>query len=281
MEIPHADISRIDIAKKGRHIEILRENDTWLAGDKKYPADSRMIDSMINGIADLRLTALASESKNYALYELDEDRRIEVRAFNGDRLLRTLMIGKPASSYRHTFVMLDSDHRVFHAEGGIRNTFDRKVSDLRDKAVMEISGDITEIVMQKDGTELVIVQAAAPVSVDVTEEDVQETAQEKAVPKWATADGREVKENEVDAIVRTMSNFLCDEFIEDRTKDDFTSPIFTITLKGMKSYTMSLFEKKDDKYPAVSSENSYPFLISEWKAKNIMKDFESLIEGGE
>jgi hypothetical protein len=274
------DISKLRIKKHDSEIELIREGDKWLAGPGKYAADNTVIDKMLEEISGLTLTALASESKKYAIYELDEKNKIKVEAYKDDSLLRGISVGKPASSYRHTFVMIDDDHRVFHAEGNIKSDFNKTISDLRDKTVMAFTDDITEIILKKGREEMTVVKATAPVSVDVTREQSKEEEQktEEPGPKWTTADGKKVKENEVDGIVNTLSNLLCDEFIEDRTKDDFKSPIFTATLKGVNTYMIFLFEKKDNQYPAISSESEYPFLISEWKADEIMKDFGSLVE---
>lgn len=271
------DISKITITKSGEEITLVRENDKWFAGEQKYPADSTVIDNMVGNIAGLKLTALASESKSYSIYELDKDKRIEVEGYKGDELLRKIIIGKPAASYRHTFVMLDDDHRVFHAEGNIKNSFDKKVSDLRDRTVMRFSDDITDLVIKKGDEEIKIARASAPVSVDITGEEGEARKTQEAGPKWTTADGRPVKESEIDGIINTLSSFQCDEFLEDETKDDFKSPIYTAALAGVNTYTISIFEKTGDKYPAVSSESPYPFLIAEWKANKIMKEPESLI----
>ena len=112
----------------------------WLVGTHKYPADSSSVDKMLKQVTGISLSALASESKSYSIYELDNDRKIEVRAYKGDEIVRTISIGKPASSHRHTFVMIDDDHRVFHAEGNIQADFSRTVPDLRDKKVMACPG---------------------------------------------------------------------------------------------------------------------------------------------
>ncbi|NOZ68948.1 MAG: DUF4340 domain-containing protein, partial [Deferribacteres bacterium] len=196
-----------------------------------------------------------------------------------DRLLRRLNIGKPASSYRFTFVMLDDDPRVFQAKGEIKSTFSRTVSDLRDRKVMAFTDDITEVVLKRGKEEIKFLRTKAPVSVDTTgEKEGQEQKEEEEASAWKTADGRAAKAKEIDGIINTLSGLVCDGFIEDSKKEDFKSPVFTATLKGINTYTISIFSKKDGKYTAVSSTSEYPFLISEWKAKRIMKDFGSLIE---
>ncbi len=276
------DISKLNIRKKDSEIALIKENGKWLISEKKYPADNSLVDKMLEDMSGLKLTALASESEKYAIYELDKKNRIQVEAYKGDSLLRKLSIGKPASSYRHTFIMLDDDHRVSHSEGNIKSDFDKTISELRDKNVMSFQDDIMELTLKKDKDEITIAKAIAPVSVDISEKQVEEQKTEEAGPKWMTSNGKSVKASEVDGIINTLSNLQCDEFIEDKTKEDFTYPIFTATLKGVNIYAISIFEKRqDNKYPAISSESEYPFLISKWKANKIMKEPGSLMENPE
>jgi hypothetical protein len=276
-KIETGDISRLTISKIDSEIVLLKENSTWLVGTQKYPADPSTIDKMLTQISGISLTALASESRNYSIYELDNDKKIEVKAFKGDNIIRNISIGKPASSYKHTFVMIDDDHRVFHAEGNLRADFIRTVPELRDKKVMSVQDEITELILNVGNKNMTIVKAAAPVSVDINEQKTGDQPVDQG-PKWITADNRPVKDSEIDSIIRSLSDYRCDEFIEEKTKQDFTSPVYTATLKGTKEYSISFYEKQDEKYPAVTTESEYPFMVSEWKANQIMKELDSLLE---
>jgi hypothetical protein len=144
---------------------------------------------------------------------------------------------------------------------------------------MSFSDEISEIVLKKGDGIMTIFRAAAPVSVDVTGKKDQEAEPAPAVPKWTTPDNKPLKDADIDGIVDALSNYLCDEFIEDQTREDFVAPVFTATLKGInKSYSLSFYEKKEGRFPAISSESQYPFLVSEWKANKVMKDFKSLLQ---
>ncbi len=275
--IETGDISRLTIHNKGSEIELLKENSTWLVGAQKYPADSSAVNKMLKQVTGISLSALASESKNYSIYELDDDKKVKITAFKGDEVMRTISIGKPASSHRHTFVMLGDDHRVFHAEGNIRTDFTKTVPDLRDKKVMAVQDEISELTLQRGDSKMTIVKATAPVSVDISDQNAEEQPVDEG-PKWTTADGRPAKDSEIDSIISSLSDYQCDSFIEGKSKQDFTDPVFTAVFKGTKEYSISFYEKQDDKYPAVTSENDYPFMVSEWKAKKIMKDLDSLIK---
>jgi hypothetical protein len=277
-KIQQADISKINIRKKDADIVLVRDGDGWRVGPERYPASASGVDIIINTITGLKLSAMVSESKNYPLYELDEEHAIEVEAFNGDESLVKVLIGKPASSYRHTFVRLGDDHRVYHAEGNLKYDFNKTASDLRDKKVMTFSDELIEITLKKGDDELTVIKKTHPVSVDVSDKEGEEGAEQAEPPQWITPGGKPVKQKEVDEIVTTLSDLDCDTFIEGKSRNDFTSPVYTITLKGADTYSLSFFEKKDKQYPAISSQSDYPFLLSEWKAGRIMKDLSSLTE---
>jgi hypothetical protein len=84
-EIAKDEITKISIRKKDSEIILTQDGGIWLIGDKKYPADISVVDKIIDTISGLTLTALASESENYAIYELDEKGRIEVQVYVEDK----------------------------------------------------------------------------------------------------------------------------------------------------------------------------------------------------
>ncbi len=269
------DITKLLITKEGSEIILLKENDKWFISPENFSADNARLEKMLDDISTLTLTALASESKNYSIYELSGDRRIVVEAFKDDNALRMIGIGKTTSSNRQTFITLNDDHRVFHVKNNLRQTFDTTVSELRDKTVMNIKEEIGEITLTKGKDSIKILMSSAPVSIDPQLAGHGEE-QVPVMPKWVTSDGISVNEYEIDGLINTLTNLLCNEFITGKTKADFKSPVYTVDLKGMNTFTISLFEKEENGYPAISSGSDYPFFLSEWKAEKIMKDLNTL-----
>jgi hypothetical protein len=280
--IAEKDISKITIEKEGPDISLQRDGERWIILPQKYPADGTQVKEMVDAIGSPALTALASESKSYSIYELDEGRKIAVTIYKGGDALRKVDIGKAASSFSHTFVKIDDDHRVYHARGNLKNTFDKDVPALRDKKVMKIDEEVIEISLKEGKKEINIVRRAAPAP-DVATPDRDEKKEEqgevtnKRESKWITADGNPVVDEKADEIVETLKELRCDGFVEDKTKVDLKNPIFTVTLTGTASHTLSLLDKKSTQYVATSSGSDYPFLLSEWKAEKIKKDLNSLI----
>ena len=279
-DIPQAaakEISRLQITKGQASIVINKKNDKWYIAPDEFPADTNKVKNMLNAIEKLTLTALVSESKNYNLYDLDEEKKINVKAWQGENLRQDVDLGKTASSFRHTFVRPAGDERVFHARGNFKNNFDFSVDDLRDKLVLALSpADIQLIRVIKDQLTLTFSKSQVPVVVDNTKaEKKSDPAPGAKKSAWQAADGRPVEETAVNQLLNAVSDLRCEKFINDRQKEDFTSPLFTLQLKGAQEYSLSIFAKtadKDTDFPAVSSGSNYPFLLSGSQVDRIMKN---------
>ncbi len=276
-QVAAKEISRLQITKGQASIVINKKDDKWYIAPDEFPADANKVKNMLNAIEKLTLTALVSESKNYNLYDLNEEKKINVKAWQGEDLKRDVDLGKTASSFRHTFVRPAGDERVFHARGNFKNNFDFSVDDLRDKLVLALNpADIQLIQVIKDQQTLTISKSQAPVVVDNTEaEKKSDPAPGAKKSAWQAADGRPVEETAVNQLLNAVSDLRCEKFINDRQKEDFTSPLFTLQLKGGQEYSLSIFAKtaeKDTEFPAVSSGSNYPFLLSGSQVDSIMKD---------
>ena len=180
--IEKEDITRFTIRKGDSEVTLKRDGDRWRILPEGYPVDGAAMDRMLDTIAGLRLTAMASTSENYAVYDLQEGEGVQVTAFKGEDLLLSIVIGKAAPSHRHTFVKLADDSRVYHAEKNLRNSFDKETSDLRDKQVMKIDEEISEIILTAGKKSLHILRAAVREGVDP--DQAQAEVKEENVPTY-------------------------------------------------------------------------------------------------
>lgn len=281
-EIQDFDISYIKITKGPETVELKQKDDHWLIYPEKYPADEQKIDPMVDAIKTLTVTAMVSEAESYHRYELDSENKIRVRAGSDDNILRTFDIGKAAPSHRHTFVKLPDDKRVYHARGNFSSDFDQTKAQLRDKTVLSVDRNQVQqvTITDKDGN-TVLQMAQVPAQTEDEAETEKDAAEDNALSKdvapelvWRDADGNPVAEANINNFFNNVSNLKCQSYIKDKTKADFIDPLYTITMTGAKTWTLSIFEKlnkDDDTYPAISSENDYPFMLPAHKMDNMVK----------
>lgn len=284
-------LTKIEITKPDGALTLVKKDDKWLIDPKGYPTDETKITGITDTVKDLTLTALASRAKNYSLYDLAEDKAIHVKVYQEDKVVREFDIGKTTPSNNHTFVKIKDDDNVYHAAKAFRRDFDKKAGDLRNKVVMKLDkNEISEIQLdKKEGEKYLFTKTAKPVEKVETPEDKKE---EPTTPPtetiWAMADGKEGNKSNLDSILNQLADLKCDEYIDDKTPEDFKDPVFTVRLKGKKDYTLFIYEKFEkkgkegengvEKYPMVSSESPYPFLLSKYAAERLMKKEEDLLK---
>jgi len=277
------EITRLQLTKAGTQIILNKKDTHWYIAPREYPADNKKLEVMLENIADLNLTALVAESKNYNRYDLEEEKKINVRAWRGDSLGRDIDVGKTASSFRHTFVKLAGDDRVFHALGNLHDAFDQSVDSLREKTVLAFKPDeIQEIEITKAPQSLIFARVQTPAGEETrvaAKNEVPAAAAPKSV--WQTADGRPGDDAALSQMLSALSGLRCEKFIDDRNKADFNAPVYTIRLKGAQEYTLSLFAKPkaDDKdTTATSSASDYPFVLGASQVDRLMRDPEALVK---
>jgi len=282
-QVSQKDITRLEITKGKTIIELNKKDNSWYIAPKEYPADADKVKNMLDNVEKLTLTALVSESKNYNLYDLSGEAKINVKAYQADSLKRDIDVGKTASSFRHTFVKTAGDDRVFHARGNFRNTFDTTVDDLRDKTILTYTpSDIQQIQITEGKQSFMLTRTQPPEKEESPTAEKEESAAPPAQKTvWQTQDGRTGDEAAVSQLLNTLSNLRCETFIEDRGKEDFTTPLINIRLKGSQEYSLSIFaktEEKESEQPAISSASKYAFRLTDSAAQGIMKDASNILK---
>jgi hypothetical protein len=272
-------ITKIEISKGGDSIVLNKKDDKWYLEPPGYLADANKVKDMLNVFGAFTLTTLVSESKDYVRYDLNDEKRITVKAWQQDSLKRNFDIGKAASSFRHTFVKLNDDSRVFHARDNFRGKFDLTKDNLRDKSVLSFkAADIKEIQIAKDQTSLKLARSKVPVT---PQQEKSDNAPQVAVKfEWQSSDGTKANGPNLNRLLTTLSNLKCATYINDRSKETFSVPIYAVTLKGSQDYQLDVFaklQKDDENYPAVSSASDYPFFLSDSQVQQIMINPEEML----
>lgn len=262
------DITKLTLKDASSDIKLERKDGKWFILPEKFPADSALVDRMKRKISSLTLTALASGPGYDSIYGLDDSGAIKVGAYSGDKVLRGFEVGKSAPAGRQTFVKLRGDGRVFYADGNLRYLFYKKINDLRDKTVLSFNDIITGLTIKKGRRKSVFAEATPKVS--------GKSGRKSPTPTWLTASGSKADGEKIDKIISTLSNLSCNGFVPSKTKEGFKHPAYVVTLKGKESYSLSLFKKEGDKYPALSSQSAYPFYLESWQAESIIKNLDIL-----
>ncbi len=285
--IPSGEIDKLEITQASGTITIAGKEKIWSISPQGYSADPTKVQDMLKSIENLTLSELAAEKKDYQRYDLTDDKKIQVKAYKGSELLREFDIGKTPSTYRHTFIRIQDDTRVYYARESFRSNFAYEIKDLRHKVVMALDkNEISGVKIEQEGnlfefTKQMIPVLTPPEAEKVEAEEGAESPAQTEEEAWMLPDGNQANKSNLDSIISSLVDLRCDEFLEDQSKEDLKDPIYSVTARGGKDYSLQIFakqEKEGGKYPAISSENPFPFLLSTYKAEQIMKKPDELVE---
>ena len=138
----------------GDHKIVLKKtgNDWRLTEPLDAPADATTVKNLISAIADCEVKRdLKDASSDLSLYGLDKP-FVTVTVKVGDKDLPAFMVGKNTPVGFSTYVQRADDKKIQLTGSAFRSGVDKKVKDLRDKAIIDFTdGDIQRLEISGDG----------------------------------------------------------------------------------------------------------------------------------
>ena len=272
-------MTRLEIKTPEETIALHQKDKQWYIAPHDFPADGAKLKSMLFAIEEIIITDLVSESQAYVRYELD-DKKIVVKAWTDDQLVRDFHLGKEAATYQHTFIRLPENPNVYHARGDFRRKFEETATALRDHEVLAFDPDTLQTIRLTNGRDtLQLNRIEAPVPDQSKSESEGLQLKIPAESVWQTTSGRSVDPASLDSFLNVINNLKCENYLEGRQKAEFKSPQFEIVLEGKETYTLKLFAKENEKdaaLPAISSYTAYPFTLSNDRLESWQKTFAKL-----
>ncbi len=267
-------IDSMEIVTPTETISLFKEGEDWFIGEKKYPASISMVDSYIDAITSIRaLDKVGSiASGNTAeKYELTDGKKITVTAKLGDKVLRTVEIGKTAVSSSQSYICIDGSKDVYLVSGGLRDTFDTSIAAARTTIVLSL--DSTEI------TNVVIKDYSSDKSWGVSR---MGSGSDVA---WNVSGAEEGYELDSGKAANWLNSFASlttrDWYAEDAVLDGSKTLKATITC-AYKDITVEFFalpkanENDLQQYYGICSETPYRFKVNETTVKQYLKNLDEL-----
>ena len=267
-------IIKLELQRADRQTILTKKEGAWFISPGDYPADAAKIDRIIDTITGFTINTLVSESGDYLRYDLTDDKRITVKVLGEKGPLFSFAVGKRATTFKHTFVTIEGDRRVFLAQGNFRNDFEQSPQDLRDRNVLPFARDTITSFEIKEGGKVLHLNKKPVQHTEVEQKKKPGDSRETKADIWMDGTGREIPEAAMNALFSQLSGLQCESYLEGKKKEDFKDPVLSIALRGEKDGTLAIFMKGDQKdadNPAISSENDYPFVLPKFKVELIRK----------
>ncbi len=261
----------LEIVTPQETISLYKEGEDWFIGEKKYPASMSMVDSYISAIKNIRAldkVGSIANGNNVERYELTDSKKTIVTAKLGDKVLRTIEIGKTAVSSSQCYMTVDGGKDIYLVSGGVNDTFDTSVAAARTTIVLNLNSDEITGVAITDAEDKTWSLSRMGNGDDVV---------------WNVSGGEiELDEGKADVWLTSFASLSTrDWYAEDAVLEGTraVSARITYNLKDIKLEFFALpknNEKDLQQYYGTCSETPYRFKVDEKTVKQYLKPLEEL-----
>ena len=253
--IDYDRVARVTIEGTELDLEFTRSGGNWLIQPEGWIADSKTLESIVKGITEIRVADLISSSGNAELYDLDESMRARAAVYDADgELLRELYVGKISSSGVYTYMMFPGDDNIYSVRGTLPSKIAGGKTSMRSREIFRIPRDSIE--------KMVMRGPKGTVTLYKDEND-----------EWKSADsGFEADSAKASSALSYLDPTRCAGFLD---APPAGNPEWTIEVSGAgETAELEIWPEADDKkYPARSSQNGYPVLLTKYIAENLLEAF--------
>lgn len=271
-EIVKMDGSKITglvLDKKQGAVAFIKKEKKWVLTDKEYLADSASVGRMLDTLKMLKLSALVSQKDDLKRYGLDDKTHIRVKVMEGEKTIFEFTMGKTASTFNHTFVMLKDDKNIYLANGNFKSNFDKTQDDYRDKKVLELNEEsIKRFTIEKDGISKTLISKEG------------KNQKEDTSIIWSSGDGTSADKALISNLLSSVSFLKCEKYLDSPAKNDLKNekPLYKIHLENGSPIELTLFKTdKENIFKGISSLNKSAFVLSRFNGKEIASTIDKLL----
>jgi len=199
---------------KGIEVTVSKTGSNWEAsnGTLKDDADKSMVRSMLGSLSALKPKRLVASSENkWAEYQVTDSLGTKVKAFEGDKLVADLVVGKfdfqQETRTMSTFVRLAKEVEVYSVDGFLSSTFTTDFNGLRDKTFLKFKKDNLTSIRYNYPADSSFTMSKVDGKWQINGQSADSTSVERFLNSAATLNLRDFVDNfqPMDAPVYTMS----------------------------------------------------------------------------
>ncbi|MCR5724981.1 MAG: DUF4340 domain-containing protein [Treponema sp.] len=257
-------LDRITLVSAASGTVVLNKNgSSWTVGEQGYVTEAGLVEDIVDGITSVRTLGTVTRSSGedtLQRFGMDNNTAITVTAFSGEKAVRTLYIGKAASTGDQTYLRMDAKSDIYLAAGSLRDTFGKTQDALRSKEIFALKAEeLSAIhVSGKKGTFTVNKAFGESGEVWAFEGSDNENTDSAKISTWAGQIANLTAQSWADAATEMPADSEC--------RVELTAGSNRV------SVVMAKIGSEDDaKYLCASSETPYLFYITKAQADRLTK----------
>ena len=244
------DISRISIEGPGTELDFSKTDQQWYIEPESWEAENSNLTAIAKTLGELKIADLISTSGNPGVYELEDEQKYLVKAYDRDSLVRELYVGKVSSNGIYTYVMFPGNDSIYSVRGNLPSRVKDKNS-MRDKRFLQLNRNSVQKMTLKG--------------------DYNITLSKDTEGVWSS-DSIEADDAGVKSVVNMFDPLRCKDFLYDQPAGAAEWTIELLTDEGVVS--LDIWPETDNEiYPVRNSQNGYFVQATPYAVEKILGAF--------
>lgn len=275
-------------------INVTRDGDKYTVsnadGSESYDAMPTASESLFDSIREMHILGNAARlsSSNEERFGLDANSRITVQAKAGDKMLRSLQIGKNSSTGSQSYLTIDDSSQILISSSSLHTIFSVTMDSLRSKDIYSVPEEtITQISVDSYDGSFTISKSSLPKADAGTEEGQGMSINESQWTLTGSSEEGTLPQLDQDAANEWavyVSTLNASSWVDEKTFNQ------NVIQKGRLSfisngitYSLQFFEIDGDENQMLCSSNitPYRFYLSKYTAQKFLRKLSDISSGGE
>ncbi len=253
IDIDSAQVDGLEIRGPSGTVRLERRGMEWfVASPVNARANESAVTSALSQAGDLRVkSVVSSKAEKHGLFQVDSAAGTTVTIFEGGSPRSSFIVGKMAGGYTDTYARAATSDEVVVVAGSFGWTFNRPVSDWRDKTVLSLSrSELKEVTYQYGDTTFTLALRDSTWQVD----------------------GRPANAETIESLFNALTNLQCDDFADDPSKARLVA---TISVSGQQVRFSR--ESGQTRYLVQTSAGPQWYVLESWRAEPVLKRKKDLL----
>ncbi|MCR5218972.1 DUF4340 domain-containing protein [Treponema sp.] len=136
-------------------LKLIKKDGKYFTEKNNYEVDASSVNDMEEVLKSINVlsTVASSVKDNEERYGLGSDNAITVKVYDGNKIVRSILVGKDSSTNTRSFVRLDDEKEVVTVQGALHSIFAVTEDTVRSKSVYSVDSNLITKVHVKTADE--------------------------------------------------------------------------------------------------------------------------------
>lgn len=127
------NVDRLVVKNNGNFLSMAKEGDSWYVGALKKPCQVNRASGLVKSASEVKVLGTVASGADFDADRYGLSNPIVVELYSGEKIVRTLEIGKNTATGSQCYVRIDGRQNIYLVQGALKSTYEVSEDDIAEK----------------------------------------------------------------------------------------------------------------------------------------------------